>query len=216
MNNVKRVVSMFLAMGMFGGSACKQSPAGCVPGASASCACPDGRAGAQECRPDRTFGPCRCVAPMPVTTAQPAVPTPTPTATTPTIDVAAVAARLREGVADAHRQTERRMDEGETFGGSEGVPCVEAIRDGRRQAVDAIERALREGAVALDASEATAACGPRRALREAMATLQNGGTQAINVDGPGSANRAHCDEPAVAIPSEVQDFTHRLEARCPP
>lgn len=215
---VVQVVGALLALGLFGASACKQAPSGCVPGASASCACPDGRAGAQECKDDRTFGPCRCVAPPPVPVAQPSplTPTPTPTPADSAIDIAAVSARLREGVADAHRQTERRMDEGETFGGSEGVPCVEAIRDGRRAAVDAVERALREGVTALASSDATTACGPRRALREALTTLQNGSTQAINVDGPGSANRAHCDEPAVAIPSEVQDFARRLEARCPP
>lgn len=33
----------------------------CVPGASASCACPGGATGAQVCRDDSTYGPCRCV-----------------------------------------------------------------------------------------------------------------------------------------------------------
>lgn len=32
----------------------------CVPGRSVPCACPDGRTGVQTCRPDGTFGQCRC------------------------------------------------------------------------------------------------------------------------------------------------------------
>jgi hypothetical protein len=40
--------------------ACAQTPARCVPGQSAACACPEGRTGAQICGPDGTFGACTC------------------------------------------------------------------------------------------------------------------------------------------------------------
>lgn len=107
------------------------------------------------------------------------------------------------------------MDQGETFGGSEGIPCVEAIRDARRRAIARVEGALTEGVASLDAADPSAACAPLRALQSAVAVLGNGETQAVNVDGPGSESRAHCDEPAVPVPAEVQDLVHRLRSRCP-
>lgn len=41
-------------------SACQEDAPSCVVGASVSCACTDGRRGAQTCSPQRTLGPCVC------------------------------------------------------------------------------------------------------------------------------------------------------------
>lgn len=43
-------------------------PPGCVPGMSISCACTDGRMGAQVCLTDRTYGMCLCTGPVDAST----------------------------------------------------------------------------------------------------------------------------------------------------
>lgn len=217
------LISLLLTLWIAGAPlACKDQPPQCIPGASAPCACAVGPAGAQVCQADGTFGRCQCTAAVPVAPlaaaavpTPPVAPTPPPTPPAPQVDVPSVISRLNTGINGAHRATQQRMDQGETFGGSEGTPCVESIRDERRRAVARIERALPEGITALDSSDPSAACAPLRALRGAVVVLGNGETQAVNVDGPGSESRAHCDEPAVPVPPEVQDVVNRLRSRCP-
>jgi hypothetical protein len=156
----------------------------------------------------------------PITNVAPVAPVAPPLVTAPAPsaahDPAQFNAALEAAISAAHAQTQRRMDEGETFGGSEGVPCVDAIVTARRAAAGAVERALRAGLAApADASGAAVACQASRELTAAFAVLSNGASQAINVDGPGSENRAHCDEPAVSLPAELSAIASRLAARCP-
>ena len=194
--------------------ACKDQPPQCIPGASAPCACAVGSGGAQVCQANGTFGRCACTAVVLVAPAA-AVPAAPPVPAAPRIDVPAVISRLYAGIIDAHRATQQRMAEGEVFGGSEGTPCVESIRDERRRAVALVERALPEGITALESSDPSVACPPLRVLRGAVVVLGNGESQAVNLDGPSSEYRAHCDESAVPLPPEVLDVVNRLRSRCP-
>ncbi len=163
---------LILAMWIIGSlHACKDRPPACIPGVSASCPCASGPAGAQVCQSDGTFGTCVCQAAVQLASPVIPPPTPSPSPPAPQVDVPSVIATLNAGVNDAHRATQRRLEQGETFGGSEGVPCVEAIRNVRRRAVGDVSRSLPDAVAALQSSDISTACGPLRVLRGALASV---------------------------------------------
>ena len=67
MKGMEARLAIGLALSLVAGLGCgsdrrSSAPArnGCVVGATAACACTDGRMGAQVCQSDRRFGPCAC------------------------------------------------------------------------------------------------------------------------------------------------------------
>ncbi|MCB9591971.1 MAG: hypothetical protein H6719_04500 [Sandaracinaceae bacterium] len=76
-----RLVGVVAALTCFASCGGESAPPACTPGASASCACPDGRTGAQVCGGDGAYGPCVCESATPAAT--PAVSAPAPMAPTP-------------------------------------------------------------------------------------------------------------------------------------
>ena len=78
-----RFVAVAVAMAI-PGRACRRDTPGCVPGVSASCACPGGAAGVQTCSAGGTFGACACAAaPAAITAPTVQAPIPPPTAAPP-------------------------------------------------------------------------------------------------------------------------------------